>query len=131
MTFSEKARVWRLRARGFAVAGALCLALILLLKSLAPTEFATSVIGPLVLVLVLLWLYGFIAPTALGKILEKMKCDAADQRKQLAKNGMSCIRPQARCSSAARGQNAKSQPEPNLVRHASLSGPQRGVRRVR
>lgn len=38
--------------------GVPCLALILLLKILAPTEFVTSAIGPLVLVLVLLWLYG-------------------------------------------------------------------------
>jgi hypothetical protein len=58
MTVSEKVRVWRLRARGFAVAGALCLALIFLLKILDPTEFVKSLIGFLVLVLVFLWLYG-------------------------------------------------------------------------
>lgn len=58
MTVSEEIRVWRLRARGFAVAGAVCLALIFLLKVLDPTEFAKSFIRPLVLVLVFLWLYG-------------------------------------------------------------------------
>lgn len=58
MTVSEEVRVWRLRARGFAVAGVLCLALIFLLKILDPTEFVKSSIGPLVLVLVFLWLYG-------------------------------------------------------------------------
>ncbi|WP_456624377.1 hypothetical protein, partial [Bradyrhizobium sp. P5_C12] len=58
MTISEEVRVWRLRARGFAAAGVLCFALIFLLKILDPTEFAKSSIGPLVLVLVSLWLYG-------------------------------------------------------------------------
>ncbi|MBB4261876.1 MULTISPECIES: hypothetical protein [unclassified Bradyrhizobium] len=58
MTVSEEVRVWRLRARVFAVSGALCLALIFLLKILDPTEFAKGLIGPLVLVLVFLWLYG-------------------------------------------------------------------------
>ncbi|WP_339027095.1 hypothetical protein WI604_20000 [Bradyrhizobium symbiodeficiens] len=58
MTFSEEVRDWRLRARGFAVAGALCLALIFLLKILDPSEFAKGLIGPLVLVFVFLWLYG-------------------------------------------------------------------------
>lgn len=58
MTVSEEIRAWRLRARGFAVAGAVCLALIFLLKILDPTEFAKSFIRPLVLVLVFLWLYG-------------------------------------------------------------------------
>ena len=104
MTVSEEVRVWRLRARGFAVAGALCLALIFLLKILDPTEFVNSSIGPLVLVFVLLGSAGYIAPAGIGKILEKVKYDAADQRKPLAKNGMNCTRPQARCCWAAMGQ---------------------------
>ncbi|WP_456624449.1 hypothetical protein, partial [Bradyrhizobium sp. P5_C12] len=37
-----------------------------------------------------------IAPTGIGKILEKVKCGAADQRKPLVQNGINCIRPQAR-----------------------------------
>lgn len=58
MTVSEEVRVWRSRVRGFAVAGAVCLALIFLLKILDPTEFVKSFILPLVLLLVFLWLCG-------------------------------------------------------------------------
>jgi len=39
MTASEEVRNWRLRVRGFTVAGVACLALILLLKALDPIEF--------------------------------------------------------------------------------------------
>lgn len=39
MTVSKDGRVWRLRVRGFTVAGAVCVALILLLKALDPIEF--------------------------------------------------------------------------------------------
>jgi hypothetical protein len=58
MTVSEEVRVWRFRVRGFAVAGAVCLALIFLLKILDPTEFVKSIILPLVLLFVFLWLCG-------------------------------------------------------------------------
>ncbi|WP_156950847.1 hypothetical protein [Bradyrhizobium arachidis] len=58
MTVSEEVRVWQFRVRGFAVAGAVCLALIFLLKILDPTEFVKSIIRPLVLLLVFLWLCG-------------------------------------------------------------------------
>lgn len=57
MTVSEEVRVWRLRVRGFTVAGVVCLALIFLLKIFDPTEFAKSVIL-LVLLFVFLWLCG-------------------------------------------------------------------------
>lgn len=58
MTVSEEVRVWRFRVRGFAVAGAVCLVLIFLLKILDPTEFVKSFIRPLVLLVVFLWLCG-------------------------------------------------------------------------
>lgn len=58
MTVSDEVRVWRFRVRGFAVAGVVCLALIFLLKIFDVTEFAKSVILPLVLLLVFLWLCG-------------------------------------------------------------------------
>ena len=58
MTVSGGVRVWRFRVRGFAATGAVCLALIFLLKILDPTEFAKSVILPLVLLFVFLWLCG-------------------------------------------------------------------------
>lgn len=58
MSGSDKVRVWRLRTRGFAVVGALCFALIWLLKILGSTEFTDSLIGPLVLLFVILWLSG-------------------------------------------------------------------------
>ncbi|WP_145963773.1 hypothetical protein [Bradyrhizobium algeriense] len=58
MPVADEVRVWRLRARGFAIGGALCLALICLLKIVDPTEFAKNLIGPLVLVFVFLWLSG-------------------------------------------------------------------------
>lgn len=58
MTVSEELRVWRFRVRGFAAAGAVCLALIFLLKILDPTEFVKSFIRPLVLLLIFLWLCG-------------------------------------------------------------------------
>lgn len=107
MTASEEVRVWRLRVRGFTVAGAVCLASIFLLKVLDPTEFAKSFILPLVLLLVFLWLCGYIAPTGIGKILEKMKYGAADQRKPLAQNGMNCTRPLARSWRAALDQSRR------------------------
>lgn len=98
MTVSEEVRVWRFRVRGFAVAGAVCLALIFLLKILDPTEFVKSFI---------LWYSfgcaGYIAPTGIGKILEKMKYGAADQRKPLAQNGINCTRLLARCWRPALG----------------------------
>ena len=55
MTVSEEVRVWRLRVRGFTVAGAVCLALVFLLKSLDSTELDKSFIGPLILLFVFLW----------------------------------------------------------------------------
>lgn len=58
MTISDEVRVWRFRVRGFAVAGVVCLALIFFLKVFDPTEFAKSVILPLVLLFVFLLLCG-------------------------------------------------------------------------
>lgn len=58
MAGSDDVRVWRLRAQGFAVCGVLCLALIFLLKMFDPITLANSLIGPLVLVFVFLWLSG-------------------------------------------------------------------------
>jgi hypothetical protein len=58
MPVSDEVRVWRLRARGFAVGGVLCLALIFLLKIFDPAGLANSLIGPLVLVFALLWMSG-------------------------------------------------------------------------
>lgn len=58
MTVSDEVRVWRFRVRGFAVAGVVCLALIFLLKIFNPTEVVKSLIRPLVLLLVFLWLCG-------------------------------------------------------------------------
>ena len=58
MSVLRKVRVWRLRARAFAVGGALCLALICLLKILGPLEFAGNLIGLLVLLFVLFCLCG-------------------------------------------------------------------------
>ena len=58
MSVSDEVRVWRLRTRGFAVAGAFCLALICLLKIFGSTEFTDYLIGALVLSFVVLWLSG-------------------------------------------------------------------------
>ena len=58
MTVSEGVRFWRLRVRGFTVAGAVCLALIFVVKALDPIEFVKSFISALVLLFAFLWLCG-------------------------------------------------------------------------
>jgi hypothetical protein len=57
MAVPNKFRVWRLRAQVFAVGGALCLALICLLKVFGPGESAGGLIG-LLLLFVLFWVGG-------------------------------------------------------------------------
>lgn len=58
MIVSEEVRVWRLRVRGFTVAGVVCLALIFLLKILDPIELVKSFLSALVLFFAFLWLCG-------------------------------------------------------------------------
>jgi type VI protein secretion system component VasK len=58
MTVSDEVRVWRFRVRGFAVAGVVCLALIVLMEIFDTTEFEKSIIRLLVLLFLFLWLCG-------------------------------------------------------------------------
>ena len=67
MSVLDNVRVWRLRARAFAVGGALCLGLICLLKIFGPTEFAGTAIGLLVVLFVFFWLSGLYCTHRYGK----------------------------------------------------------------